>query len=110
MDIKIEKKKGFQLKKHWGYIAAGVFAVIIALWLIFGNHEATLKINADDISIGDVRQGEFKEYVRTNGQVMPIEIVYISPEEGGIVVEKVVEEGAMVKQIMVRVKLLPDND
>lgn len=105
MDIKIEKKKGFQLKKHWGYIAAGVFAVIIALWLIFGNHEATLKINADDISIGDVRQGEFKEYVRTNGQVMPIEIVYISPEEGGIVVEKVVEEGAMVKKGDVIVRL-----
>ncbi len=105
MDIKIEKKKGFQLKKHWEYIAAGVFAVIIALWLIFGNHEATLKINADDISIGDVRQGEFKEYVRTNGQVMPIEIVYLSPEEGGIVVEKVVEEGAMVKKGDVIVRL-----
>lgn len=105
MDIKIEKKKGFQLKKHWGYIAAGVFAVIIALWLIFGNHETTLKINADDISIGDVRQGEFKEYVRTNGQVMPIEIVYISPEEGGIVVEKVVEEGAMVKKGDIIVRL-----
>ena len=105
MDIKIEKKKGFQLKKHWGYIVAGVFPVIIALWLAFGNHDATLKVNAEDISIGDVRQGEFKEYVRTNGQVMPIEIVYISPEEGGIVVEKVVEEGAMVKKGDVIVRL-----
>ena len=105
MDIKIEKKKGFQLKKHWGYIVAGVFSVIIALWLAFGNHDATLKVNAEDISIGDVRQGEFKEYVRTNGQVMPLEIVYISPEEGGIVVEKVVEEGAMVKKGDVIVRL-----
>ena len=105
MDIKIEKKKGFQLKKHWGYIVAGVFSVIIALWLAFGNHDATLKVNAEDISIGNVRQGEFKEYVRTNGQVMPIEIVYISPEEGGIVVEKVVEEGAMVKKGDVIVRL-----
>ena len=105
MDIKIEKKKGFQLKKHWGYIVAGVFSVIIALWLAFGNHDATLKVNAEDISIGNVRQGEFKEYVRTNGQVMPIEIVYISPEEGGSVVEKVVEEGAMVKKGDVIVRL-----
>lgn len=105
MDIKIEKKKGFQLKKHWGYIIAGVFFVIIVLWLAFGNHDATLKVNAEDISIGDVRQGEFKEYVRTNGQVMPIEIVYISPEEGGTVVEKVVEEGAMVKKGDVIVRL-----
>ena len=105
MDIKIEKKKGFQLKKHWGYIIAGVFFVIIVLWLAFGNHDTTLKVNAEDISISDVRQGEFKEYVRTNGQVMPIEIVYISPEEGGIVVEKVVEEGAMVKKGDVIVRL-----
>ena len=105
MDIKIEKKKGFQLKKHWGYIIAGVFFVIIVLWLAFGNHDTTLKVNAEDISISDVRQGEFKEYVRTNGQVMPIEIVYISPEEGGTVVEKVVEEGAMVKKGDVIVRL-----
>ena len=105
MDIKIEKKKGFQLKKHWGYIIAGVFFVIIVLWLAFGNHDTTLKVNAEDISISDVRQGEFKEYVRTNGQVMPIEIVYISPEEGGTVIEKVVEEGAMVKKGDVIVRL-----
>lgn len=105
MDIKIEKKKGFQLKKHWGYVAAGVAAVAIALWLAFGNHDATLKVNADDITISNVMQGEFKEYVRTNGRVMPIEIVHISPEEGGIVMEKVVEEGAMVKKGDVIVRL-----
>lgn len=105
MDIRIEKNGKFQIKNYLGYIALGIFLVIIILWLALGNHEATLKINAEDINIGNVRRGEFKEYVRTNGQVMPIEIVYISPEEGGIVVEKVVEEGAMVKKGDVIVRL-----
>lgn len=105
MDIKIEKKKGFDIRKHWGYCAGGAVVVAVALWLAFGNHDATLKVNAADVTISEVRQGEFKEYVRTNGRVMPVEVVYISPEEGGIVTEKVVEEGAMVKKGDVIVRL-----
>ena len=105
MDIKIEKKKGFQVRKHWGYVVAGCCLAVIACWLAFGNHDATLKVNAGDIVISEVRQGEFKEYIRTSGRVMPIEVVYISPEEGGIVMEKVVEEGSMVKKGDVIVRL-----
>ena len=105
MDIKIEKKKGFQVRKHWGYVVTGCCLAVIACWLAFGNHDATLKVNAGDIVISEVRQGEFKEYIRTSGRVMPIEVVYISPEEGGIVMEKVVEEGSMVKKGDVIVRL-----
>jgi HlyD family secretion protein len=36
---------------------------------------------------------------------VPIEIVFVSPEEGGIVIEKVAEEGAMVKRGDVIVRL-----
>lgn len=93
------------MRKHWGYCVGGAVVVAVALWLAFGNHDATLKVNAADVTISEVRQGEFKEYVRTNGRVMPVEVVYISPEEGGIVTEKVVEEGAMVKKGDVIVRL-----
>ena len=109
MDRVIEKKKGFQLKKHGPYVAGGVLLLVILGWLIFGNHASTLRVNQDELTINEVKSSEFKDYVRTNGQVMPIQVVQISPEEGGIVMEKVVEEGTMVHKGEVIVRLSNSN-
>ena len=57
-----------------------------------------MTINSNEITISDVTRGEFDDYVRLNGQVVPIQVVQISPEEGGIVREKVVEEGTRVRK------------
>lgn len=108
MDIKIEKKKGIQ-KKHIPYYAGGGLLAMLLLWLIFGNHASTLKIDSKSVTVSDVRQAEFKDYVRISGQVAPIQVVQISPEEGGIVMEKVVEEGARVKKGDVIIRLANSN-
>lgn len=105
MDVKIERKTGFVWRKHWGIVAAGCAMLALTCWLMFGNHDVTLSVAKADIIISEVKRGEFKEYVRTNGRVMPIEVVHVSPEEGGIVLEKVVEEGSMVKKGDVIVRL-----
>lgn len=105
MDVKIERKTGFVWRKHWGVVAAGCAMLALTCWLMFGNHDVTLSVAKADIIISEVKRGEFKEYVRTNGRVMPIEVVHVSPEEGGIVLEKVVEEGSMVKKGDVIVRL-----
>ena len=84
MDRVIEKTKKQRLMKHWPYIAGGCLVLAIGGWLIFGNHASTLRVSKDELTISDVRQAEFKDYVRTNGQVLPIQVVQISPEEGGI--------------------------
>ena len=105
MDVKIERKTGFACRKHWGYVAAGCAMLALTCWLMFGNHDVTLSVAKADIIISEVKRGEFKEYVRTNGRVMPIEVVHVSPEEGGILLEKVVEEGSMVKKGDVIVRL-----
>ena len=105
MDVKIERKTGFVWRKHWGGVAAGCAMLALTCWLVFGNHDVTLSVAKADIIISEVKRGEFKEYVRTNGRVMPIEVVHVSPEEGGIVLEKVVEEGSMVKKGDVIVRL-----
>ena len=105
MDVKIERKTGFVWRKHWGGVAAGCAMLALMCWLMFGNHDVTLSVAKADIIISEVKRGEFKEYVRTNGRVMPIEVVHVSPEEGGIVLEKVVEEGSMVKKGDVIVRL-----
>ena len=100
MDKIIEKTKTQQFKKYWPYMAGGCLLLAMLCWLVFGNHASTLKVNANDLTMSEVTKAEFKDYVRTNGQVLPIQVVQISPEEGGIVMEKVVEEGTHVKKAM----------
>lgn len=96
MDRPIEKKSF--LRRYAGYIAAAVVAVALLAWLIFGSTASKMTIDSNEITISDVTRGEFDDYVRLNGQVVPIQVVQISPEEGGIVREKVVEEGTRVRK------------
>ena len=108
MDIQLEKKKGLR-KKHIPFIAGGIIFIVLVAWIIFGNHASTLKVDARGISIGEVKKENFNDYVRVNGQVQPITIVQLSPEEGGIVRDRVVEEGAQVKKGDVIVVLSNSN-
>ena len=105
MDRVIEKKRGFQWRKHGLYAIGAVLLLLLLGWILFGNHAATLRVSAEDVTLSDVERAEFKDYVRTSGRVMPIQVVQISPEEGGIVMEKVVEEGTMVKKGDVIIRL-----
>ncbi len=109
MDRVIEKTKTQRLMKYWPYMAGGVLLLLLLGWLVFGNHASTLRVSNDELTISEVKRMEFKDYVRTNGQVLPIQVVQISPEEGGIVMEKVVEEGTMVRKGDVIVRLSNSN-
>lgn len=108
MDRIIEKKKGLK-KKHIPYLIGGGFVLAVLLWVIFGNHASTLRVERRGISIVTVERGEFNDFIRVDGQVQPIAMVQISPEEGGIVREKVVEEGAQVKKGDIIVRLANSN-
>ena len=114
MDKIIEKTKAQRLKRwvigdRWWVLALGCLVLGVGCWVLFGNHASTLKVNANDLTMSEVTKAEFKDYVRTNGQVLPIQVVQISPEEGGIVMEKVVEEGTHVKKGDVIVRLSNSN-
>lgn len=78
-------------------------------WLIFGNHSATLRVEKDKITVEEVRRGTFNDYIRIMGNVEPIMFFQLSALEGGRVVEKVVEEGAMVKKGEIIVRLENPN-
>ncbi len=97
MDIKLEKKKGIR-GKHIPYIAGGVLVLLFVGWLIFGDHSSAYKADVRTVSIGDVTEGEFNDYVRISGRVQPITTVQLSPLEGGVVDRLVVEEGAIVRK------------
>ena len=111
MDKIIEKEKGWRAaftKKalpYWG----GALVLALVLWLVFRDNSATLRVNADSLTISQVSQGEFNDYIRVSGQVQPMTTIQISPQEGGIVQEIVTEEGSRLKAGDVIVRLSNDN-
>lgn len=107
MDRQIEKKS-FLRRYAWYIVAAAALAALL-VWIVLGTTANTMTIDASDITISDVTRGKFDDYVRLNGQVLPIQVVQISPEEGGIVREKVVEEGARVRKGDVILRLSNSN-
>ena len=99
MDKIIEKKKGVAVaftKKALPYWFGALLGAFI-LWLVLRDDASTLRVNGDTLSISEVRSGEFNDYIRISGQVQPMTTIQISPQEGGIVQEILIEEGSKVK-------------
>lgn len=111
MDKVIEKKKGVAVaftKKALPYWFGAAMAIFI-IWLIFRDDASTLRVNADTLSVSEVRSGEFNDYIRVSGQVQPMTTIQISPLEGGIVQEIIIEEGSKVRAGDEILRLSNDN-
>jgi len=104
MDIKIEKKKGLR-PKHYGYIAIGILILFVGYQLLFASSVSTFRAEKDKLSIAEVSQGKFDDYITINGNVAPITTIYMDAYEGGRVTEKLIEEGATVKKGDIILKL-----
>ena len=97
MDRKIEKKK-WPLKRVLVVSAAGLFVLIVAYALLFGNTSASLNVETNKITVSTVERGPFQELIPVSGTVLPIKSVYMDAMDGGRIDQIFVEEGAMVKQ------------
>ena len=104
MDRILEKPRGLR-RAHVPYIIAALLVASLVGWMFWGNHAETLRVDVHQITVATARRAEFKDYVRLSGQVMPIQVVQVAPEEGGIVTERVVEEGSPVRRGDVIVRL-----
>ncbi len=104
MDIQLEKKKGLR-PKHYGYIALGILILFVGYQLLFASSVSTFRTEKDKLSIADVSQGKFDDYITINGNVAPIATIYMDAYEGGRVSEKLIEEGATVKKGDIILKL-----
>lgn len=111
MDVKIEKKKGIRGIKpaYWAYAGLGIVAIALIVWISLSDIASTYKVESTGINIAEVKSQKFDDYVRVDGRVEPIRTVQISPEEGGIVMEMVVEEGAQVRKGDVIIRLSNSN-
>jgi len=104
MDIKLEKKKGLR-PKHYGYIGIGLLMLFVGWKILFGNSITTFRTEKDKLSIAQITQGKFDDYITINGNVAPITTIYMDAYEGGRVTEKLIEEGATVKKGDIILKL-----
>lgn len=109
MDIEIKQKQYLLPKKYWAWAVGGAIMVAVLAWLALSNYSSTLKVERRGLSISEVKQAKFDDYVNVDGRVVPIQVVQISPEEGGVVLEKVVDEGAHVHKGDIIVKLSNSN-
>ncbi|WP_372644615.1 efflux RND transporter periplasmic adaptor subunit [Ancylomarina sp.] len=108
MDRKITKKKGLKAK----HIYIGLLVVLVlglSIKMIFGAESSTFRAEEDKLDIAEVTLGSFKDYISIVGMVEPKTTIYLDLEEGGKVIEKLIDEGETVKKGDVIVKLV-NND
>lgn len=97
MDTIIEKRKGWK-RKYRVYAGGSVLLVAAVLYLVLRDTSSALRVERDRLTIETVTKGEFNDFIRVIGHVMPSRIIYIDAVEGGRVEERIVEEGTMVKK------------
>ena len=99
MDRIIEQEKGFKrvfTKKALPYWAGALFVAFV-IYLIARPNDKTLRVDRETLMISEAQKGEFNDYIRISGRVQPMTTIQLSPQEGGIVQEILIEEGSEVK-------------
>ena len=104
MDKKLEKK--FWTGKRIIWIAGSTLVGgLLVYQLAFADKRSKLNVDKEKITVSDVTQGVFDEFIVVSGVVQPIKTYRIDAIEGGYVKEKVIDGGNTVKQGDVILKL-----
>ena len=96
MDTRIERKSRFTKKQIYS-VAGGLLLLLCVAWLVLRDTSSSMKVEKERLTISRVEQGQFNDYIRVIGQVLPSRIIYLDAIEGGRVEERLLEEGARVK-------------
>lgn len=96
MDRKLEKKF-WTLRKIIGIAFSVLFLIFVLYVFVFGDRSSKLNIEKDKITISEVKQSHFQDFIPVNGIVEPFQTVFLDLADGGRIAEKYVEEGAVLK-------------
>ena len=89
-------------KKKWSRKRILTIAGIVGILVLIGasyyltSGKSRLNVEAERITISEIKSGPFREFIPVNGVVLPITTIYLDALEGGRVEEKYVEDGAMM--------------
>ncbi|WP_245904991.1 efflux RND transporter periplasmic adaptor subunit [Pontibacter mucosus] len=97
MDRVIEKKK--VTPKKIILLAAGATGLALLLYnLLFAEHSSTLNVDSKRLTVGQVSQGMFQEFIAIDGTVEPLKTFYLDITEGGRVEKIYTDDGKMVEK------------
>lgn len=97
MDRAIEKKK-WTVKKIVSITVGVAIFLLIAASYYSTSGKSKLNVELERITISEVSNGTFKEFIPVNGVVLPLTSIYLDASEGGRIEEKYVEDGTVMKK------------
>ena len=91
-------------KKKWStkriLTIAGIVGIILLISgaFYFTSGKSRLNVQAERITVSEIKSGPFREFIPVNGVVLPVTTIYLDALEGGRVEEKYVEDGTVMKK------------
>lgn len=97
MDRIIEKKKGLR-PKHLLWMGGAILLILAVLKLATSDYSSVYRAEKEKLTISETSEGLFNDYITVIGQVEPKSIIFLDAIEGGRVEERLIEEGSMVRE------------
>jgi HlyD family secretion protein len=93
---KFIEKKNWTLRRVLTFSVSGVILLFIIYLLFFSDKTSKLNIEKERISIFEVKQGAFQEFIAVTGTIEPIQTIYLDLTDGGRITDKFITEGSFV--------------
>jgi HlyD family secretion protein len=97
MDRQIKKKK-WTLKKIAILGGGAVFGLFVIYSFIFADTGSRLNVEKEKLNVAEVKEGQFREFIPVDGNVMPIKTIRLDAIVGGVVERKNYEGGILVEE------------
>jgi len=94
MDRIIEKK--VPVKKYILFGIAGLVLLALIIQAAFLKRTSKLNVEQEKLTIAEIVEGKYQDYITLNGTVEPIRTIYLDAVESGRVEEILIEEGTKV--------------
>ncbi len=97
MDIQL-KEKAWYVKYRFHIAGAAVLFLLLAYMLVIALSPSRQRVSATSVRVVEVQEGDFIEYVNSDGVLYPIQTHRINAKEGGMVLRVVADNGAAVRK------------
>ena len=97
MDRKI-KKKVWTTKRIVTILGSGGILYLILYVFVFADNASKLNVDVEKLSVAEVVEGPFQEYIPIEGTVQPKTTIFLDAKVGGNVQEKFLEGGVQVQK------------